>query len=174
MLSHWRQDNCTIVKQWHYKITHCCILWCINVQSNIHSNQKTIRSILLASGKVASVLISTPWKHMGNHCHLVYVYVTVRTTCYMWKEQWQPIGIIIYQYYTDQYVCDNIFQIQCPLIQHRPYVHAKHMISCHVGPLILWHLQFHNFISLHYEVVYIIHVQRLAHFYEHLQYGALM
>jgi len=51
------------------------------------------------------------------------------------------------------------------MIQHRPYIHAKHMIVCHVEPLLLRNLQFHNFISLHYEAVYIVRVQRLAHFY---------
>jgi len=86
----------------------------------------------------------------------------------------QTLDIIIYQYYIDQYVRDNILHIQWLLMQHRPFVHAKHMIACHVGPLLFRNLQFHNFIFLHYEEVYIVHVQRLAHFYEHLQYGALM
>jgi len=65
----------------------------------------------------------------------------------------QTLDIIIYQYYTEQCVLDNILQIQWLLTQHKPYVHAKHMISCRVGPLLSQYLQFHNFISLHYEVV---------------------
>jgi len=33
-------------------------------------------------------------------------------------------------YLNDKYVRDSILQIQWLLFQHRPYVHAKHMISC--------------------------------------------
>jgi len=90
------------------------------------------------------------------------------------KSDNQPLDIIVYQYYIDQYVRDNILQIQWLLIQHRPYVHAKRMIACHVVTLLFRCLQFYNFISLHYDVVYIVHALRLAHFYEHLQYGALI
>ena len=58
---HRKQDNWTHVKQWHDKTIRCCILWYIKIRTNFHPNHKTIRSILLTSGKVASVLISTSW-----------------------------------------------------------------------------------------------------------------
>jgi len=50
---------------------------------------------------------------MDRHCQLVYVFVTVRTTCYVRNNSDnQTLDMIIYQYYIDQYVRDNILQIQ--------------------------------------------------------------
>jgi hypothetical protein len=128
----------------------CCSILCyIKVRSNIHPNQKTIRSILLSSGKVASVLISTSCKHMDNHCHLVYLSVRWLAT---WRKNSdnQTLGIIIYQYYIEQYVRDNILHIQCLLIQHMPYVKTKHL-----NPTMCGHLYFdiYNFTTSYHFIM---------------------
>ena len=159
----------------YYITIRCCILWCIKVRSNIHPNHKTIRSILLTSGKVASVLISTSWWHMDSHCQLVYVSVTVRTTCYVRNEQRQPnfrnyhISILYRSICTWQYTSDTMATdstlVLCTCKMHDSLQFGDTFIS-----------KFSNS-QLHitsYEVVYIAHVQRLAHFYENLQYGALI
>jgi hypothetical protein len=113
----------------------CCSILCyIKIRSNIHPNQKTIRSILLTSGKGASLLISTSCKHMENHCHLVHLSVR-------WLATWgknsdnQTLGIIIYLYYIDQHLHDNVLHIQRLLIQHMHFVQTKHFNLAMCGQL---------------------------------------
>jgi len=106
----------------------------MKVRSNIHTYQKKIRSILLTSGKVAFGLISTTRNRTDNHCHLVYL--SERSTCYVReKNKNQPLGFIMYQYYVNQYIRDNILQIQWLLIQHMVYVHTKRLNHATCGHL---------------------------------------